>query len=255
VSVQVSLLAERIEEVRARIAAAAERAGRDPAGVTLVAVTKTHGMEMIRAAYESGLRHFGENRVEEAEGKIAEARRVLPGDDVRWHMIGHVQSRKTAAVAECFDWVHSVDRFRIARRISVRAGELGRTVEALLQVNLSGEDTKSGYDLSAWPGDDTPLDALCGEVEQIVGLPHLRIRGLMTMAPYTAEPESVRPIFRRARLLREALRERFPALDWAHLSMGMTADYEVAVEEGATMVRVGTALFGPREYCDIGRGG
>jgi pyridoxal phosphate enzyme (YggS family) len=253
VSVQVDVLEERIGEVQARIAAAAERAGRDPAGVTLVAVTKTHGPDTIRAAYQAGLRHFGENRVEEAEGKIDAARLSLP--DARWHMIGHVQSRKTAAVAGAFDWVHSLDRFRVARRISEAAGELGRTIETLVQVNLSGEESKSGYDLSAWPGSGGPLDALSEEVEQMAGLPNLRIRGLMTMAPYTAEPETARPIFRRARLLQEALRERFPALDWGQLSMGMTADYEVAVEEGATMVRVGTALFGPRDYCDIGREG
>jgi pyridoxal phosphate enzyme (YggS family) len=246
-------LVERIGAVQARIGAAAERGGRSADDVTLVAVTKMHEIETIQAAYEAGLRHFGENRVEEAEGKIAAAKGSMPG--VHWHMIGHIQSRKTASVAEHFDWAHSVDRYRIARRISGSAGELGRTVDVLVQVNLSGEESKYGYDLSAWPGDEGQLEALLEEVGQMADLPHIRLRGLMTMAPYTSEPETVRPIFRRARELRDALAERFPALDWAHLSMGMTADYEVAVEEGATMVRVGTAIFGPRPYCDIGQGG
>ena len=248
-SVQLSGIDERIADVQSRIEAAAARAGRDPAEVTLVAVTKTHGMDMIGAAYEAGLRHFGENRVEEAEEKIEAARRDLPG--VYWHMIGHVQSRKTSQVAAYFEWVHSLDSFRVARRIGKAAAEAGKTLDVLLQVNLSGEETKSGYDLSLWPEVGGQLDALGEEVAQMADLPGLRLRGLMTIAPYTTKPETVRPIFRRMRLLQEALRERFPALDWGQLSMGMTADFEVAVEEGATMVRVGTALFGPRA-CLVG---
>jgi pyridoxal phosphate enzyme (YggS family) len=239
-----------LRSVQERVRAAAGRAGRDPAEITLVAVTKTQSPAVIQATYELGLRHFGENRVEEAASKVG----ALP-DDATWHMIGHIQSRKTAQVAEGFAWVHSIDRFKIARRISEAAAESGRTLDALIQVNVSGEESKYGYDLSAWPGEKGQLEALFEEVEQIVSLPNLRVQGLMTLAPYTAEPETVRPIFQRTRLLREVLKERFPALGWPQLSMGMSADYEVAVEEGATMVRVGTALFGPRDYCDIGGGG
>lgn len=236
---------ENIAAVRARIAAAAERAGRNPADVQIVAVTKTHGPEVILAAYEAGLRHFGENRVEEAEGKIAALRADLPPDGV-WHMVGHIQSRKTADVAALFEWVHSVDRFKVARRLSEAAQRLGRTLEVLLEINLSGEKSKFGYDLSRWPDDAAQGEAFFAEVAHLLELPNLHWQGLMTMAPYTTDAETVRPIFRRLRLLREALRSRFPALDWPHLSMGMSGDFEVAVEEGATMVRIGTALFGPR---------
>ncbi len=235
-----------IAAVRMRIAAAAERAGRNPADVQIVAVTKTHGVDVIRAAYEAGLRHFGENRVEEAEEKIAAARADLPADVV-WHMVGHIQSRKTADVAALFEWVHSVDRFKVGRRLSEAALRLGRTLDVLLEVNLSGEASKFGYDLSRWPDEAAQGEAFFSEVARLLELPYLRWQGLMTIAPYTADAETVRPIFRRLRWLRHALCSRFPALEWPHLSMGMSGDFEVAVEEGATMVRIGTALFGPRD--------
>lgn len=244
-----SELAARIEEnaarVNERIAAAARRAGRDPAGVRLVAVTKTHALDVIAAACEAGLRHFGENRVEEAESKIVAGRAALPGDVV-WHMIGHIQSRKTASVAALFEWVHSIDRFKIARRLSEMAQGLGRTLEVLLEINASGEQGKFGYDLSRWPDDSEQAAAFFAEVEGLLALPALRWGGLMTMAPLVDNPEAVRPVFRRLRGLSDALRGRFPAQEWPHLSMGMSGDFEVAVEEGATMVRIGTAIFGPR---------
>lgn len=235
-----------IAAVRMRIAAAAERAGRNPADVQIVAITKTHGLDVIRAAYEAGLRHFGENRVEEAEEKIAAARAALP-TDVVWHMVGHIQSRKTADVAALFEWVHSVDRFKVGRRLSEAALRLGHTLDVLLEVNLSGEASKFGYDLSRWPEESAQGEAFFGEVARLLELPHLHWQGLMTIAPYTTDAETVRPVFRRLRLLRDALRRRLPTSDWPHLSMGMSSDFEVAVEEGATMVRIGTALFGPRE--------
>lgn len=236
---------DNLRQVQARIAEAAGRAGRDPSEVLLVGISKTHGIEVIQAAYEAGLRHFGENRVYEAEGKIREARTLLPADVV-WHMVGHIQSRKARDAAPLFDWIHSVDRLKIARRLS-DAATGGRPVQALLQVNISGEESKYGFDLSSWPEDEAQAEHFFAAVEQILALPGLEVQGLMTLAPYTDEPETVRPVFRRLRELRDVLRERFPEVRWPHLSMGMSGDYEVAVEEGATMVRVGTAIFGPRE--------
>lgn len=244
-TVLVDQIGERLADVQMRIASAARRGGRDASQVLLVAVTKTHGPPLIEAAYRAGLRHFGENRVEEAEGKIAVVDAHVPG--IIWHMVGHIQSRKISAVASLFPWVHSIDRFKIARRLSEAAVAAGRVVDGLLEVNVSGEASKYGFDLSRWPDDETQAEFLCGEVEAMLALPGLRLHGLMTMAPFTTEPETVRPVFRRVRLLRDVLRERFPSHDWPHLSMGMSGDFEVAVEEGATIVRLGTVLFGPRE--------
>lgn len=238
--------AARIEEVRSRIAEAAHRAGRDPSDVLLIAVSKTHPLEAVQAAYEAGLRHFGENRVEEAVAKIPAARTALPSDVV-WHMIGHIQSRKTADVPGLFEWVHSVDRLKVARRLSDAAQAKGRLLDVLLELNVSGEESKQGYGMAGWPDDSRAFDVLCQDVEAMAGLPGICVQGLMTMAPYSDDSEAARPVFRRLRAVREALCERFPAMSWMQLSMGMTADYEVAVEEGATMVRVGTAIFGERE--------
>lgn len=240
-----SALDDRLAQVQERIDAAARRSGREPSEVLLVAVTKTHGIEVIQAAYEAGLRQFGENRVEEARDKIASAHRLLPGP-VTWHMIGHIQSRKAPDVPSLFRWVHSVDRLKVARKLDVSASMLDQPLDVLLEVNLSGEVSKEGYDLSRWPDDRTQEAALCREIEAIGGLPGLRLQGLMTMPPVTPDPEGVRPVFRRLRTLRDALSSRFPALAWPHLSMGMSGDFEVAIEEGATMVRLGTALFGER---------
>jgi pyridoxal phosphate enzyme (YggS family) len=237
---------QNIAEVQARIERAAARGGRDSADVTLVAVTKTHGVDTVVAAFEAGMRHFGENRVEEAESKIPAAREVLPAG-ATWHMIGHIQSRKTRDAAPLFDWFHSIDRYKIARRLDLAASDLNRTLPGLIEVNVSGEESKYGFDLSAWPEDVDQGERFFEQVGRMLELPALDLQGLMTMAPYTEEPDTVRPIFRRLRELRETLRERFPERDWPHLSMGMSADYEVAVEEGATIVRIGTALFGPRE--------
>lgn len=236
-------LEDRIAQVQGRIAQAAERAGRDPDGVMLVAVTKGHSLETIQRAYNAGLRHFGENRVEEARDKFADLGQQLP--DAVWHMIGHIQSRKTADVAESrFAWVHSVGRLKIARRLS-DALPSGRTLNVLVQVNVSGEESKYGYDLARWPDDDAP--AFFAEVEQILSLPRISVRGLMTLAPYSQDPEDARPTFQRLRALRDELARRCPGGDWAHLSAGMSGDYQVAIEEGATIVRIGTALFGPRQ--------
>lgn len=239
-------IARNVAGVRERIHAAAARAGRSAEDVTLVAVSKTHGPESILAACDAGLRHFGENRVGEAVQKVPALRSRLPADVV-WHMIGHIQSRKSADVPPLFDWVHSVDRPKIARRLSRDAADAGRTLDVLVEVNLSGEASKFGFDLAGWPEDGARFDAVCAALEPLLALPALRWQGLMTLAPYTEDPETVRPLFRRMHALREALRARFPQAGWPHLSMGMSGDFEVAVEEGATMVRVGTAIFGPRE--------
>lgn len=235
-----------VARVRDIIAASAARSGRLAEAVTLVAVTKTHPATMVIAAAEAGLRDFGENRVEEALPKQVELAGALP-PDVCWHMIGHIQSRKAADVAGGFTWVHSIDRLKIARRLSESAANERKTIDILLEVNTSGEESKEGYDLTRWP--DVPLvgSALHADVELIGALPSLRLRGLMTMAPFVSDPETVRPVFRRLREMSLALSEAFPSQDFSTLSMGMSGDYQVAIEEGATVIRVGTAIFGPRE--------
>ncbi len=241
-----SSLAERIAQVRERIAEAARRSGREPEAVTLVAITKTHGVRVILEAYGYGLRDFGENRVEEAIPKIQALRQALP-TGVTWHMVGHVQSRKARDAAAWCDVVHSADRLKIVQRLSSACAEANRSLPVLLEVNLSGEEAKYGFNLSGWPEDEAQAQAFHNDVATALTYPGISIVGLMTMPPYTEDPEKVRPIFARLRALRETLARRYPEAVWEHLSMGMSADYEVAIEEGATMVRVGTALFGPRE--------
>ncbi len=235
-----------LKRVEKRIAAAALRVGRDPAEITLVAVTKTHPPEVVVAAYQAGVRHFGENRVEEGAAKIPAVRAAIPGPRPTWHMVGHVQSRKAEAVTAHFDYVHSVDRLKVARRLSRFAQEADESLPVLLECNVSGEESKYGFDLSGWEQDEAKRAAFFGTVEEITSLPALAVQGLMTMAPFVTDPETVRPVFASLRALRSTLRERFPAQDWHHLSMGMTDDFEVAIEEGATMVRIGRAIFGKR---------
>ncbi|MCZ7571947.1 MAG: YggS family pyridoxal phosphate-dependent enzyme [Ardenticatenaceae bacterium] len=227
-----------LERVRERIAAAAIRSGRKPAEITLVAVTKTHPPEVVAAAYELGLRDIGENRVEEALRKQA----VLP-PDLRWHMIGHIQRRKARDVVGNFHLVHSVDSLRLAEELEKRARAVNVLVDILLEVNVTGEASKYGFQAT------TPAerDTLVAAAAALTTLPSLRVRGLMTMAPFVADPEETRPFFAAVRHLRERLRRELPAHEWAFLSMGMTNDFEVAIEEGATHVRIGTAIFGERE--------
>ena len=229
-----------LEKVQARIAAAARRAQRDPADVTLVAVTKTQPPELIQAAYDLGLRDFGENRVEEAEGKIE---RLPP--EVTWHMIGHIQSRKARRVVPLFNTIHSVDSVKLARRLDRLGKDLPAPIQVLLEFNVSGETSKHGF--AAGQGDEAQAvpAALIAEMEEIVALPHLRVDGLMTMAPIVSDAEEARPVFFRLRKLRDALRAALPQADWSQLSMGMTDDFEVAIEEGATLIRVGRAIFAP----------
>jgi len=233
-------------QVRERIAEAALRAGRDPAEITLVAVTKTFPVQAILLGYDLGLRHFGENRPEEGAEKIPKVNASVGGPRPTWHMVGHVQSRKAALTAAHFDVVHSVDRLKIARRLSRFAAEAGRVLPALLECNVSGEATKFGFPLDRWREDRDQRESFFAACAEILTLPGLRVEGLMTIAPIADDPEEVRPVFASLRGLRDALAERFPEVAWRVLSMGMTDDFEVAVEEGATMVRIGRAIFGPR---------
>lgn len=219
-----SAIAARVVEVRARIDAACARAGRSPRDITLVGVTKTHPSHVVAAAFAAGLRDFGENRVQEAAPKIADLRRrdLAPA----WHLIGHLQRNKVAAAIDLFDILHSVDSIRLAETISARAS---RRVRVLLEVNVTGEPSKFGISPN-----EAPVLA-----ERIGGMPNIELTGLMTVAPEVDDPEDARPVFRTMRHLRDAIGLR-------ELSMGMTGDFEVAVEEGSTLVRVGRALFGAR---------
>ncbi|MCS6880561.1 MAG: YggS family pyridoxal phosphate-dependent enzyme [Oscillochloridaceae bacterium] len=243
-------IATRLVQVLERIARAAARANRDPAAITLVAVTKTHPPEVIAEAIAAGARDLGENRVQEAALKIPPLAAAYP--DARWHLIGHLQRNKAKTAAELFDMIHSVDSLRLAetlnRHLQERAAgrEPARRLPILLQVNVSGEPSKEGFDLPGGVANRAGLEALLPEVERILALPYLEVRGLMTIAPIVADPEQARPFFRALRELREELARRFPQTTWAELSMGMTDDFEAAIAEGATMVRVGRAIFGER---------
>lgn len=243
-----STLETNLQSVQGRIAAAARRVGRDPAEITLVAVTKTQSPGSIQAAYDLGLRHFGENRLEEAEAKVGH----LP-EDITWHMIGHVQSRKAKRVVPLFDLVHSVDSVKLARRLDRLSVDRPEPLPVFIECNVSGEVSKYGFAADLWTGDREQKELLFTSVQEIVALPNLRVLGLMTMAPIVADAEQARPVFVRLRQLRDELAATFPRLDWRHLSMGMTDDFEVAIEEGATMVRVGRAIFAPDEppWCKI----
>jgi len=222
--------------VQDRIAAAAARAGRDLTSITLVAVSKTHPVEALLAAYELGVRHFGENRVEEASIKLPAFKQAISDPAVVFHMIGHIQGRKAEDVATLFDRVHSVDSVKLAQRLARFAT---KPLPILLEVNVSGEGSKYGFD-------GARRAELFAAVETTSQLPQLRLDGLMTMAPLVENPEEARPVFRALRELREEIAVHYPALKLPHLSMGMTDDFEVAIEEGATLVRVGRAIFGER---------
>lgn len=233
-------IAANLERVRERMADAARRADRNPEEITLVAVTKAIEPAMVKQAIALGLRDFGENRVQEAEWKIP----LLP--EATWHMIGHLQRNKVKKALLIFDMIHSVDSLRLAQEIDRRASRIGARVPVLLEVNLSGEATKYGFRIAPRVTRGEEKEAFFSYVEEILRLYHLEVRGLMTMAPLVAHPEEARPYFQRLRGLREELRERFPQASWEELSMGMTDDFEVAIEEGATMVRIGRAIFGER---------
>lgn len=238
-------IAERILAVEADIAAACQRAGRARADVTLVAVSKTHPPRDVLAAVEAGLRHFGENRLEEALEKMP-AVAEQSAAPLQWHMVGHVQSRKARYLTGGFTLLHSLDSVRLAERLSRFLVEQDQILDVLLEINVSGEESKYGWDAYRWQADAARRVSLWDDVRAILALPGLRVRGLMTMAPIVEEAEQTRPVFAALRALRDALASDFPAATWAELSMGMTDDFPVAIEEGATLVRVGRAIFGPR---------
>ncbi len=227
-------VAENLKYVRDAIAQAAARAGRDAQEVTLIAVSKTVPLDLVRIAYNLGVTDFGENRVQDALPKIAK----FSPPDLRWHMIGHLQSNKASKVVGAFASVESVDTLHLAQALERHAASKGVKLPVLLQVNVAGEASKEGV---------SPAETL-DMARQLVALPHLLVEGLMTIAPLAQNREETRPVFRQLRLLRDHLRNEIPQCDWRHLSMGMTDDYRVAIEEGATIVRIGRAIFGERVY-------
>ena len=229
-------IAQNIQVLRERIAVAARRAGRAPEEIALMAVTKTHSVSTIREAYDAGLRLFGENRVQEFAGKAADLT-GLPG--VQWHMIGHLQTNKASKAAELFGAVDSVDSMKLAEKLDGSARKLEKKISVLIEVNVGGETAKSGV----VPGSQE-LEELLLAAPRFEGL---RFDGLMTVPPHTDDPEGARQFFRSLRELRDTItRRKLPAVGMAMLSMGMSHDFEVAIEEGSTCVRVGTAIFGAR---------
>jgi pyridoxal phosphate enzyme (YggS family) len=234
-----SAIRENYEKILERIERAASSAGRGADEVRLVVVTKGQPLEKIQAVIEAGARRLGENYAEEGAEKI-QALNVIEG--LEWHMIGHVQTRKARLVCEHFAWVHSLDSLKLAERLDRFAGEFKRQLPVLIECNVSGEESKFGY--PAWQ--EERWDELGQAISAIMQFKYLQVRGLMAMAPYSIDPEAARPYFKRARRLRDALAVQFPASDWSDLSMGMSGDFETAIEEGATIVRIGEAILGPR---------
>jgi pyridoxal phosphate enzyme (YggS family) len=227
-------LKQRLERVRERIRQAAESCGRDADSIRLVAVSKTIAADTVREAIEAGVTILGENYVQEARDKF----KALVQYPVSWHFIGHLQSNKAKYAVRLFDLIHSVDSLKLARELDKQAAKVDKVQQILVQVNISGEDTKSG--ISA---DEAP-----GLITEIAQLKNIAVKGLMTMPPYFYQPEKVRPFFAALRELRDRIKVQSPpnvTLD--DLSMGMTGDFEVAIKEGATLVRIGTAIFGERQ--------
>ncbi len=241
-------LAERYTTILNRIHNAARRAGRHPDEITLVAVTKTWPVELNLAAYAAGMRHFGENHPEELARKAtAVAAHLGPDSGIVWHQIGVVQSRKTKFVAQHASVLHALDRLKIANRLSRQLASSGKILPVFLEVNLSGEASKSGFPCANWEEDATQQAELRKVVEHVTNLPGLSLYGLMTMAPWRVDETVIRTVFRRTRLLAEWMQANFPAIQTPlRLSMGMTDDFEIAIEEGATHVRIGRAIFGER---------
>lgn len=232
---------ENYQHVLDQIAKAAQKANRNVDEIRLVVVTKTQPMAIIQAAIEAGVHVLGENYPEEGVMKI----QSLPEKTgVEWHMIGHVQSRKARLVADHFALLHSLDSLKLAQRLDRFAAEGNRVLPVLLEFNVGGEESKSGWNAA----DESQWNVFLPDVAELLDLSHLSVHGLMTMPPLGTEPEESRRFFQRLRRLRDHLAAQFPQADWHELSMGTSADFEVAVEEGATLVRVGTAIVGARTY-------
>jgi PLP dependent protein len=229
-------IAENLAQVRERIAVAARRVGRRPEDIALMAVSKTFAPARIREAYDAGLRLFGENRVQEFAGKALDLRDL---HNAEWHLIGHLQTNKAAKAVELFAAVDSVDSLRLAQKLNASAQQLGKKLEVLVEINVGGEAAKSGL-----PPKSSELDELLIAAPE---LGHLDFRGLMTVPPFTEDPQQARPYFRKLLELRDQIASRqLPQISVDELSMGMSHDFEVAIEEGSTCVRVGTAIFGDR---------
>lgn len=228
------MIRENIEKVRGNIAKACEKSGRKAEDVTLIAVSKTKPVSMLQEAYDCGCRDFGENKVQELVDKWEQ----MP-KDIRWHMIGHLQRNKVKYIVDKAYLIHSVDSLRLAEEISKEAVKKHVTVSILVEINVAGEETKFG----------TGCDEACGLVEEIAKLPNLLIKGLMTIAPYVENPEENRQYFEKLRQIYvDIIHKNIDNVFMEELSMGMTGDYEVAITEGATYIRVGTGIFGERQY-------
>ena len=256
IAIMTQTMIERIQYVHKQIATAAHRAGRDPQEITLIAVTKTQPVEVIRQSLDAGIRHIGENRVQEAQQKqefLSHALESATSHQLVWHLIGHLQRNKARVATGLFHCIHSVDSVRLAETLN---HSLQKTytdtltdipsLPVLLQINVSGEASKEGFDVPGGLQNQAHLPQFFEDVERILALPYLKVQGLMTIAPFVSDTEQVRPVFRNLRRLRDTLQQHFPSTEWKDLSMGMTADFAVAIEEGATIVRIGRALFGER---------
>jgi pyridoxal phosphate enzyme (YggS family) len=235
----VGQIASNFQQVLQQIGEIALKAGRNPDEVRLVVVTKGHSIDRIQEVIEAGALLLGENYLVEAVEKIQS---LASYNQVEWHMIGHVQSRKAKQVCEHFAWVQSIDRMKIASRLNAFAAEMGKILPVLLECNVSGETSKFGWNAQT----EADWQARLEDFEAILRLENLKVAGLMTMAPYFEDAELARPYFRCLSRFRDCLQERLPSGSWDELSMGMSGDYEVAIQEGATIVRIGTAIMGPR---------
>lgn len=225
-------IAANINKIRQRINDAAARCQRNPDSIKLLAVTKTISPEIVGKAIDAGLTEFGENYVQEAKEKIASIKQRI-----KWHMIGHLQTNKAKYAVNLFDYIHSVDRMELAKEINKKAGQISRKINVLIEINVSGEKTKNGI---------APVDAF-GLIKEISSLGNVSVKGLMTMAPYSDNAENSRPYFSELRKLQKKIAgEEIPGIQMNELSMGMTDDFEIAIEEGATIVRIGRAIFGER---------
>jgi pyridoxal phosphate enzyme (YggS family) len=229
------MIEDNIELIRARIETVCNKVKRDPAEVTLIAVTKTVSAEDVNQALAAGVRHIAESRIQEAQQKFP---LLKPLPDMVKHMIGHLQTNKAARTVEMFDLIQSVDTLNLAEKIATHAVKMGKVQDCLIEVKVSGESTKFGLV-------PEQIDAVCAELQKLSGI---RIRGMMAMAPFTEDPEQARPWFRMAHGIFERIQESAMFPDFSMLSMGMSHDFEVAIEEGSTMVRIGTAIFGERNY-------
>ncbi|MEN6482149.1 MAG: YggS family pyridoxal phosphate-dependent enzyme [Anaerolineaceae bacterium] len=242
------LITERIQEnlniIKQKIDQAAKSVGRNENEIKLIAVSKAQPFNVIFAAYHLGIVVFGENYPEETLGKIYSAAEI--GMDVEWHMIGHLQSRKAKIICENFDYMHSLDSLKIAHKLELCLQEDDKILPVLLEFNVGGEENKYGW----WAFDERKWEDFASDIEQLITYRHLEIQGIMTMPPLMTDPEEVRPYFVKLHKLQDFLMKRFPQANWNELSMGTSLDYEVAIQEGSTFVRIGSALFGPRPYIE-----